>query len=217
MSCHDIGRGMNSVVEVVIDMFDDGEITRAAAAKIIHAARKGVHWCDGNEYEAIDSIRMKRCGYCLRKMATGEPLWPLINYGVHGSCPEEEDFEETLDVVRKVEYDTAFTFIYSKRSNTPAAEMENQVPQEVVGRRFQALLEEVQRIGKKQAEKLTGLVEEVLVEECNKQDESLMTGRLSNNLLVHFPGDASMLGKFYQVRLSECKGFYFMGEIVDEI
>ena len=130
---------------------------------------------------------------------------------------QEEDFEETLDVVRKVEYDTAFTFIYSKRNNTPAAKMTNQVPQDVVGRRFQALLEEVQRIGKRQAEKLTGRVEEVLVEECNKQDERLMTGRLSNNLLVHFPGDASMLGKFYQVRLSECKGFYFMGEIVDEI
>ena len=130
---------------------------------------------------------------------------------------QEEDFEETLDVVRKVEYDTAFTFIYSKRSNTPAAKMENQVPQDVVSRRFQALLEEVQKIGKKQAEKYAGRVEEVLVEECNKQDESLMTGRLSNNLLVHFPGDASMLGKFYQVRLSECKGFYFMGEIVDEI
>ena len=130
---------------------------------------------------------------------------------------QEEDFEETLDVVRKVEYDTAFTFIYSKRSNTPAAKMENQIPQEVVGRRFQTLLEEVQKIGKKRAEKLTGRVEEVLVEECNKQDESLMTGRLSNNLLVHFPGDASMLGEFYQVRLSECKGFYFMGEIVDEI
>lgn len=128
----------------------------------------------------------------------------------------EEDFEETLDVVRKVGYDTAFTFIYSKRTGTPAATMENQVSEDVVGRRFQKLLDEVQRIGKEQALKLTGRVEEVLVEEMNKQDLGLVTGRLSNNLLVHFPGDESMIGKFYRVLLKECKGFYFMGEFVDE-
>ncbi len=128
----------------------------------------------------------------------------------------EEDFEETLDVVRKVEYDTAFTFIYSKRTGTPAAAMEDQIPEDVISRRFSALLKEVQEIGKKRAYRLEGRTEEVLVEEVNKQDEKLVTGRLSNNLLVHFPGEEAMVGKFYQVRLKECKGFYFMGELADE-
>lgn len=128
----------------------------------------------------------------------------------------EEDFAETLEVVRKVEYDTAFTFIYSKRSGTPAAAMENQVPEEAVRDRFSRLLKEVQEIGKKRAKRLEGETLQVLVEEENKQDKSLMTGRLSNNLLVHFPGSANMLGKFYQVHLKECKGFYFMGEVADE-
>lgn len=94
--------------------------------------------------------------------------------------------------------------------------MENQVPEDVVRERFGRLLEEVQEIGKNRAQKLEGETLQVLVEEKNKQDQSLMTGRLSNNLLVHFPGDESMLGKFYPVYLKECKGFYFMGEIADE-
>lgn len=77
MSCHDIGRGMNSVVEVAIDMYDDGELSLEAARKIIAAARKGVHWCDGNEYEAVDCIRECRCGRCLKKMAPGDSLYSV--------------------------------------------------------------------------------------------------------------------------------------------
>ena len=77
MSCHDIGRGMNSVVKVAIDMYDDGELSLEAARKIIAAARKGVHWCDGNEYEAVDCIRECRCGRCLKKMAPGDFLYSV--------------------------------------------------------------------------------------------------------------------------------------------
>lgn len=126
----------------------------------------------------------------------------------------EEDFEETLDVVRKVQYDSAFTFIYSKRTGTPAAAMEDQVPEEVVKERFDRLLEEVQNVSRTMAGRLTGQTLPVLVEEVNGQNADLMTGRLSNNLLVHFPGDAAMIGSIVDVRLNECKGFYYMGEIV---
>ena len=124
----------------------------------------------------------------------------------------EEDFEETLDVVRKVRYDSAFTFIYSKRTGTPAAVMEDQVPEDVVKDRFNRLLKEVQDISAEVCAVHEGNVQTALVESINDHDSSLVTGRLSNNLLVHFPGDASMIGKFYQVRLNECRGFYYIGE-----
>lgn len=124
----------------------------------------------------------------------------------------EEDFEETLDVVRRARYDSAFTFIYSKRTGTPAAAMENQVPEAVVKERFDRLLTLVQDISKQMAERLTGQTLPVLVEEINSQDASLVTGRLSNNLLVHFPGSAELIGQIVDVRLLECKGFYYIGE-----
>ena len=127
----------------------------------------------------------------------------------------EEDFLETVDVVKKVRYDSAFTFIYSKRTGTPAAVMENQIPEDLVKDRFNRLLETVQTIGREMSARDTGKVMEVLVEEQNSQDKHLMTGRLSNNLLVHFEGDTSLIGQICQVRLDECRGFYYMGTKVE--
>ena len=123
----------------------------------------------------------------------------------------EEDFLETMDVVKKVRFDSAFTFLYSKRSGTPAAVMENQIPEDVMKDRFDRLLEEVQTIGREMSSRDTGSVQEVLVEEVNEHDPSLVTGRMSNNLLVHFPGDASLIGSIVSVHLDECRGFYYMG------
>ena len=123
----------------------------------------------------------------------------------------EEDFLETMDVVGKVGYDSAFTFIYSKRSGTPAAAKEDQVPEEVVKDRFDRLLAQVQEIARERSSRFEGTVQEVLVESVNDQDASLVTGRMGNNLLVHFPGDASMIGTFKQIHLDVCKGFYYMG------
>ena len=126
-----------------------------------------------------------------------------------------EDVEETIDVVRKVQYDNAFTFIYSKRTGTKAAAMENQVPDELVKANFDKLLKVVQDTAKQRALLLKGKVMEALVEEINEQDASLVTGRLSNNMLVHFPGDASYIGKLFMVSLDECHGFYYTGHVVD--
>jgi len=126
----------------------------------------------------------------------------------------DADFRETLDVVRKVRYDNAYTFIYSKRTGTPAAKMENQVPEAEVKVHFDELLKEVQEIAKEQAARFAGSTQEVLVEERNEHDETLLTGRMSNNLLVHFPGDISLIGTLQKVRLNECRGFYYMGELM---
>ena len=127
----------------------------------------------------------------------------------------EEDFLETMDVVDKVHYDSAFTFIYSKRTGTPAATMDNQVPEDVIKDRFDRLLALVQKHGHDKVKSLEGTVQEVLVEEVNEQDSALVSGKLANNVTVHFPGDESMIGKLVNVRLNCCKGFYFIGEIAE--
>ena len=128
----------------------------------------------------------------------------------------EEDFQETLDVVRQVRYDSAFTFIYSKRTGTPAAVMEDQISEDVVKDRFDRLLKEVQTISKEMAERFTGNEETVLVEEKNSQMDGYVTGRLGNNHVVHFEGSEELIGKLIRVRLDECRGFYYMGTMLDK-
>ncbi len=126
----------------------------------------------------------------------------------------EEDFLETIDVVRKAGFDSAYTFIYSKRTGTVAAKMENQVPEEDVKDRFNRLLEEIKITSEACANRYTGKIMEVLVEEENEQGEGMLTGRLSNNLLVHFTGSKELIGKLVPVNLKECKGFYYIGELI---
>lgn len=126
----------------------------------------------------------------------------------------EEDFAETMDVVEQVGYDSAFTFLYSRRTGTPAAAMEDQVPEEIVKDRFDRLLERVQELAAERAGKYLGRTVEVLVEEINGQDPSLVTGRTSQNYLVHFPGNAELIGSILPVKLVESKGFYYIGELI---
>ena len=128
----------------------------------------------------------------------------------------EQDFEDTLTLVKEVEYDSAFTFIYSKRTGTPAAKMENQIPEDVVKNRFDRLLKEVQRISEKKAMEYTGKVVDVLVEEKNAQDDSFVTGRMSNNSVVHFKASTDTIGTIVNVHLDECKGFYYLGTMIND-
>ena len=126
----------------------------------------------------------------------------------------KEDVDETIDVVQKVKYDNAFTFIYSKRTGTPAAAMEDQVPEDVVKEGFDRLLKVVQDTARERVSLLKGQTLKALVEEVNEQDEELLTGRLSNNTIVHFKGDKELVGKIVSVHLKECHGFYYIGELV---
>ncbi|MCM1057841.1 MAG: tRNA (N6-isopentenyl adenosine(37)-C2)-methylthiotransferase MiaB, partial [Firmicutes bacterium] len=147
-----------------------------------------------------------------------------------------KDLEETIDVVRTVKFDNAFTFVYSRRTGTPAAAMENQVPEAQIKEGFDRLLKVVQDTAREQAAKQVGSVCEALIEEVNENggtakdrgmtDEGggpsgglsggeLVTGRLSNNMIVHIPGDASLVGKIVRVSLDECRGFYYLGKIVE--
>lgn len=146
----------------------------------------------------------------IRKAVPDISLTTDIIVGFPGET--EEDFMETIDVVKKVGFDNAFTFLYSKRAGTPAANMECQVDENVAKERFDRLLDEIHASAAKAAGRDVNSVKDVLVEEVNSQNEDLLTGRLSNNMLVHFPGDKSLTGEIIPVYLEESKGFYYIGK-----
>ena len=124
----------------------------------------------------------------------------------------EENFLDTMDIVEKVRYDQAFTFIYSKRSKTPAAAMDNQVDEAIIKDRFSRLLQLVNKVSSEQTKRFDGLVKDVLVEEINHQDNSLVTGKTDENVTVHFKGSGELVGEIVKVKLNECRGFYYLGE-----
>lgn len=123
-----------------------------------------------------------------------------------------EDVDDTIDVIERVGFDNAFTFIYSPRTGTPAAAME-QVPEAVVKEGFDRVLKTVQETARRQVARLEGQTLSALVEEVNEQDSRLVTGRLSNNTIVHFPGSSELIGTIVEVKLEECHGFYYTGHM----
>jgi tRNA-2-methylthio-N6-dimethylallyladenosine synthase len=127
----------------------------------------------------------------------------------------EEDFLETLDVVKQVEFDNAFTFLYSIRTGTPAATMEDQVPENVAKERFNRLLDVLNDIVNKKSLEKVGGIYNVLVEHINKQDENLVSGRLGSNHLIHFKGSKDLIGKIVPVKIIESKVYYLIGEQVE--
>ena len=126
----------------------------------------------------------------------------------------EEDFEDTLDLVKRVQYDNAFTFIYSRREGTRADKMENQVPKDVKDARFQRLLNAVYAIQREKYEALHGTVQEVLFESVSKNDPTKMSGRTAGFKLVHAPYDADSIGKMVPVKITGGNTFSLEGEIV---
>lgn len=128
----------------------------------------------------------------------------------------EEDFEETLDVVRKVGFSSAFTFLYSIREGTPAAEMENQVPDDVKHARFQRLLDTLHPISHKVNKELEGHIEEVLVENVSKNNDDVLTGRTRTNKIVHFEGNKELIGKLVKVEITVAKTWTLEGNVINE-
>ena len=126
----------------------------------------------------------------------------------------EEDFEETLDLIRQVEYDSAFTFLYSIRKGTPAEKMENQIPKEVKHQRFDRLVELVNSISAKKNAAYVGRIEKVLVEGASKTNSRTYTGRTDGFKLVNFKGTPDMVGKIVDVKITEGKTFSLEGEVL---
>lgn len=128
----------------------------------------------------------------------------------------EEDFLETLDLVEKVRYDSAFTFLYSPRRGTPAAEYDDQIPEDVKHERFDRLVEVMNRISAEKNEEYLGRTVQVLVDGPAKQTDpegrTIMNGRTDGFKLVDFPGDESLTGRIIDVKITGAKTFSLSGE-----
>ncbi len=127
----------------------------------------------------------------------------------------EEDFEETLSLVRSVKYDSAFTFLYSVRQGTPAAEYEDQIPEEVKHQRFDRLVEAVNTDSAEKNAAYKGRIERVLVEGVSKKNENTLTGRTEGFKLVDFEGSRELIGYMVNVEITEGKTFSLTGKIAE--
>ena len=127
----------------------------------------------------------------------------------------EEDIDDTIEVCEKARYDSAFTFIYSKRRGTPAAKMENQIPEELKHERFDRVLEVVNRISNEINQEYMGKTVEVLVEGSSKKVDNILTGKTRQNKTVNFTGgDSSLVGKLVDVLITDPRSFSLNGELV---
>ena len=128
----------------------------------------------------------------------------------------EEDFLDTLSLVREVEYDSAFTFIYSPRVGTPAAKYDNQIPENIKHERFDRLVEEVNRCSAKKNSEYLGKIVTVLVDGPSKNDAGAWSGRTDTFKLVNFTSEEPLTeGQMVSVRITETKTFSLDGEKVD--
>ena len=124
----------------------------------------------------------------------------------------DEEFEETLSLCEEVKYDSAFTFIYSRRNHTPADKMENQIPDDVKHERFNRLVAVINKNIAEKNKEYEGRVVEVLVEGTSKNDETRLTGRTRNGKLVNFVGSKESIGKLVNVKITKAASFSLTGE-----
>lgn len=151
----------------------------------------------------------------IKSQVKGAVLTTDIIVGFPGET--EEDFNETLDLVSRVEYDSAFTFIYSVRKGTPAERYETQVPEAVKHERFNRLVKLLNSISERKNSEYKNKLVEVLVEGYSKNDETKLTGRTRTGKLVNFTGgDISLKGKLVNVRITEPQTWTLQGELVNE-
>ena len=125
----------------------------------------------------------------------------------------EEDFEDTLDVVKKVGFEQVYMFIYSKRVGTPAATFEDQIPDEISHKRFDRLKELVEKQIEENGKKYVGTTQKVLVEGKSKNKEDMLTGRTDTNKVVVFEGKEELINKMVEIKIIQDCIWYLKGEI----
>ena len=125
----------------------------------------------------------------------------------------DEDFEKTLDVIRRVEYDSVYSFVFSPRKGTPAYSMENQIPEEIKKERFERLTELQNEISKRKNEAMVGKTVRVLVDGKSKNNDKIYTSRTEGNKIVHFEADKDYTGQFINLKIIRTDTFALYGEI----
>ena len=128
----------------------------------------------------------------------------------------EEEFEDTLDVVRKVKFEQVYMFIYSRRVGTPADKMENQIPEEIKHKRFDRLKELVESQIEENNNKYVGTIQRVLVEGKSKNNEDMLTGRTDSNKVVIFEGNEDLINKLIEIKIVSQHMWYLKGKILKQ-
>src|SRR5690606_9454672 len=146
----------------------------------------------------------------LRKNIPNLTLTTDIIVGFPGET--EEEFEDTLSLVREVEFDNAFMFMYSPRPGTGAPNLPNPVPEEVKRERLQRLIQVQNEISARKNAALVGTVQEVLVEGQNEKEPGMLNGRTRGNKLVTFPGSPDLIGRIIPVRITRARTWTLVGE-----
>jgi tRNA-2-methylthio-N6-dimethylallyladenosine synthase len=174
---------------------------QAGSNKILQLMNRG--YSRDNYLKLIDNIR-NRFSYC--------SITTDIIVGFPGETGK--DFKETMDLIKEVEFDAAYTFLYSPRLGTPAADLPNQVPLDLKKSRLQQLMNEQNSISLNINQKLMGSIEEILVEGISKTRDNMLTGRTRTNKIVNFPGSNNLIGNLVQVKITNAKTWHLEGEIV---
>jgi len=126
----------------------------------------------------------------------------------------DDDFLDTIKLVKEAKFDSAFTFLYSQREGTIASSMDNQIPEDIKHNRFNMLLDSLNPIGLEHNEKLLNTIVDILVDEVSKNDEDILSGRTEGNKLVHFKGDKNLIGDIVKVKIENVKTFTLEGILV---
>ncbi len=149
----------------------------------------------------------------IKEKIEGVALTADIIVGFPGET--EEDFLETLDVVKKVSFDNSFMFMYSIRKGTAAAKMENQIDEETKKERLQRLIEVQNQCSLNESKKYLNKTVRVLVEGPSKKNKEVLSGRTSTNKIVLFKGSLGLKGQFVNVKINECKTWTLYGDIIN--
>ena len=194
--------------------------------KLIDTIQSGTHICEHIhlpvQYGSTRILKAMNRGYTVekyreraRRVREALPEASLTTDLIVGFPGEtDEDFAEMLAFLREMRYDSAYTFLYSKRSGTPAAKMESQVPDDVKHARLNALMEEQNAISRAINDRLLGAQLEVMVEGASKNDLNVWSGRTRTNKIVLFPHGTEQEGDFVQVRITQPQTWVLKGEIV---
>ena len=148
--------------------------------------------------------------YKMKSMIPGVKFSTDIIVGFAGET--EQDFEDTLDAVRKVNFEQVFMFIYSIRVGNPGEKMPNQIPEDIKHKRFDRLKELVESQIAESSQKYVGTIQKILVEGPSKNNEKMLTGRTETNRVVVFEGDTNLINQIIKVKITENHLWYFVGK-----
>ena len=152
---------------------------------------------------------------CIKKIRKRIPEAAITTDIIVGFPGEtEEDFEDTLSLVKEAQYDSVFTFIYSKRNGTPAEKMEEQIEEDVKHERFNRLTDAINEISAKKNKEYEGKIVEVLAEDVSKNNKDKLMGRTRKGTLVNFTGDLKDIGKLVNVEITKAHSFSLNGKMI---